>query len=806
MTDGFSKTPFLPPKRSAQRTKLLRDIEDRNRKIPGPPESASAKESRGEEEREEEASAGPSRLNYGISFSGGGIRAASFVLGVLQRMETAKMLRGELGARYLSCVSGGSYMGTALTEIARGKFQVEPDDEGTVEPSGTMGPYAQASPEVTYLRDNTKYLTHGWGGLPVALWRLLMGISWNFLLLVMGVMVVAVPIGWIYGGVLTSLRHAPPPGSVAHTSLAFPAYVFWVAGGLAVVGIVLGYVWVAGMWTTARRREILAGLSLGALVLAVAWLLVAVVAPIILEWIRQSFETTTQTSTGGTQGATTSTAAAAGSTLALSAITAIFGARALRTADSWWHQLSEQQRSALTKRLWHTILRFRTPLLNFLALVLGPATILALLVLGMEIGALYPPGIGAGSDAWLPPLCFVVGAGVLVVFWLFADLTAWSLHPFYRERLSNAFFLRRFIAPDKSWSPTATRDGHIEVDAKPRDYDLPYKVSDAQSDDMPELVVCASANVSRYGATPTGAPVTSFVFSKSEIGGPLVGAWSAKDYEHALDGVDGWSHTITSPGAMAISGAAISPEMGRMTRRPLRFLLTMANIRLGVWIPNPNRLPEFQVRAGSPIRRLRLRPRISYLLREMFGFNHPESLFLYVTDGGHYENLGLVELVRRRCKWIWCIDASGDKQDTFSTLAGAVRLARDELGVEIDIQPQTMAPDPTTTAQRAKLNLKPVVRKTFCHGIIRYPANEAGEPETEGTIVVIKAGVPANAPLGISTFYENNAAFPCDSTIDQLYTADRFDAYRELGYFSADQALGQYLVAFDQFRQTAAGG
>ncbi len=734
------------------------------------------------------------RMNYGISLSGGGIRAAAFAMGVLQRMEKDEMLRGDKGAKYLSCVSGGSYMGTALTTISRGCFPEEPDDGAeAVPPSSTMPAYAPLSPEVTFLRDNTKYLTHGWGGLPVALWRLLLGIAWNFLLLIMGVLFVAIPIGWVYGALVPSLRALPPSGSVAHTDLDFPPFVFIIAGGLAVIGVILGLVWVGGLWTKAREREILAALSLGALGLAVGWLIVVVVAPITLEWIRQSFEATAQHSVNGRGSATTATAAASGTTLALSFLTALFGARALRTADSWWNQIPEAQRAKLTSRVRHQLSRSRQPILNLLALVSGPAAILAVLVFGMQIGALYPPGLGGGSDAWVPPLCYGVGVVVLVVLWLFADITAWSLHPFYRERLSNAFILKRFQAPRDKWSPTAVDDGPEHVDSRPRSYDWPLKISEAQPVDMPELVVCAAANVSRYGAAPTGASVTSFVFSESEIGGPIVGHCSAQDYEEILSSDTMWERTITAPGAMAMSGAAVSPEMGRMTRRPLRFLLTMANIRLGVWVPNPNRLREFASRAHT-WRHLRLRPRVGYLLREMFGFDRPQSNFLYVTDGGHYENLGLVELVRRQCKWIWCVDASGDKQDTFSTIAGAVRLARDELGVEIEIDPTTMAPDPTVTADRARRGLKPVVQSPFCRGSIVYADGSLG------TLVVIKAGVPADAPLGIAEFYKDNPAFPCDSTIHQLYTADRFDAYRELGYLCADEALVKLIDEFDKFR------
>jgi len=194
------------------------------------------------------------------------------------------------------------------------------------------------------------------------------------------------------------------------------------------------------------------------------------------------------------------------------------------------------------------------------------------------------------------------------------------------------------------------------------------------------------------------------VFSVPDIGGPLVGSWPAATYEDVLSKMVHLRRSVTLPAAIAMSGAALSPEMGRMTRAPLRFLLTMFNIRLGVWIPNPNRLAEFELRNGSGWRRLWMRPRVKYLLSEMIGRNRLESKFLYVTDGGHYENLGLVELIRRRCRYIWCVDASGESQDGFSTIAGAVALAFNELGIRIDIDPEAdMAPDPTVTQERVKI-------------------------------------------------------------------------------------------------------
>jgi len=151
--------------------------------------------------------------------------------------------------------------------------------------------------------------------------------------------------------------------------------------------------------------------------------------------------------------------------------------------------------------------------------------------------------------------------------------------------------------------------------------------------DFPELVICAAANISSYGATPTGSRVSSFVFSVPTSG--AAGGLVASGHLRGCAFEDGAPTTQRdAAAAIAMSGAALSPEMGRMTRAPLRFLLTMFNIRLGVWIPNPNRLAEFELRNGSGWRRLWMRPRVKYLLSEMIGRNRLESKFLYVTDVG----------------------------------------------------------------------------------------------------------------------------------------------------------------------------
>ena len=317
---------------------------------------------------------------------------------------------------------------------------------------------------------------------------------------------------------------------------------------------------------------------------------------------------------------------------------------------------------------------------------------------------------------------------------------------------------------------------------------------------MPDLIVCASANISTYGATPTGFKSTSFVFSNGKIGGPLFGkTMKAKDYEEVVTKFPALKTTATLPAAVAMSGAAVSPEMGRATRAPLRFLLTLANVRLGVWIPNPIRLKWFEERKNKHwLRRFLVKPRLHYLLYEMIGKNKLTHKYLYVTDGGHYENLGLLEQLRVKSRYIFCMDASGEQQDSFSTIAGAIALAYSEEQIRIDIHPELMAPKAETTDARAKQHLPPVVESTFCVGNIFYPDDRE---EPSGRLVIIKAGVPKNTPENITDFHLSNWKFPCDPTLDQLYSADRFDAYKALGSFAAGEALRYVSDDLEYFRK-----
>jgi hypothetical protein len=352
-----------------------------------------------------------------------------------------------------------------------------------------------------------------------------------------------------------------------------------------------------------------------------------------------------------------------------------------------------------------------------------------------------------------------VVAGV-VVFYTFADLSTWSPHPFYARALWSAFGIRR----------VSSSEGDPVAEGIPFDENVPMTHVPAVPGTWPELIVCAAANISDEGATPPGRNATTFTFSPSEIGGPMGVIGSGRFAEILGER----AANISLGAAVAVSGAALSPSMGKMTKRSIRFLMALLNIRLGMWMPNPwwetqggwwSRLAE----RGRMERFLRTRPRPRFLLRELLGANHANSKFLYVSDGGHYENLGLVELLRRGCSTIYCLDAAGDQEDTFFTLGEALELARTELQVEIDIRPDSLKPDPTTREAATD----------FTIGRIAYPNG------VEGVLVYGKANVTTEAPWDVRAFRQKDKRFPNHGTIDQFFDEQKFEAYRTLGYSTA---------------------
>jgi hypothetical protein len=215
--------------------------------------------------------------------------------------------------------------------------------------------------------------------------------------------------------------------------------------------------------------------------------------------------------------------------------------------------------------------------------------------------------------------------------------------------------------------------------------------------------------------------------------------------------------------AVAISGAAASPNMGFNTSPLVAFLLTMFNVRLGWWFPNPGQ-PKWN------------RPGLSfslyYLLRELFGVADERNYFVNVSDGGHFENLGLYELVRRRCKVIILSDAECDEFLQFGSLGNVVRLCETDFGAKIDI-------DVSSIRQQ-----KDGFSVAHCSvGKITYSNGSLGH------LIYLKASITGDEDVGVTQYRSIHSSFPHETTADQFFTEDQFESYRKLGLHIVRQSL-----------------
>jgi predicted acylesterase/phospholipase RssA len=228
--------------------------------------------------------------------------------------------------------------------------------------------------------------------------------------------------------------------------------------------------------------------------------------------------------------------------------------------------------------------------------------------------------------------------------------------------------------------------------------------------------------------------------------------------------------TLTLGTALAISGAAASPNMGYHTSAPLAFLMTIFNIRLGWWIGNPRHERGFQ--GGGP------RMLIAKLMTELFGMTHDENEHVYLSDGGHFENLGIYELIRRQCRFVVACDAGQDPDFEFGDLGNAIEKCRADLGVEIDIDVESIR---NRNAQGHG--------KWHCAiGRIRYDRVDKGAPD--GTLLYIKSSLTGDEPTDILRYASQNPEFPHQSTGDQWFSESQFESYRALGLHTVRTVIG----------------
>ncbi|WP_020653731.1 patatin-like phospholipase family protein [Massilia niastensis] len=221
--------------------------------------------------------------------------------------------------------------------------------------------------------------------------------------------------------------------------------------------------------------------------------------------------------------------------------------------------------------------------------------------------------------------------------------------------------------------------------------------------------------------------------------------------------------------AVALSGAAASPNVGAHSSPPLNFLMTMFNVRLGRWCPNPRR-PAW-TSSSPPIG-------LFSLLAELFGLTNADASYVHLSDGGHFDNLGIYELVRRRCRLVIAVDVASDRQLAFEDLGNTIRRCATDLHVRIDLDVSRFEPDKD----------RGLCGASCAAGSIRYSL--ADRDGVDGTLLYIKPAIVGDENADLLNYRKLHPDFPHQSTADQWFDEAQFESYRALGLHIAHSALG----------------
>lgn len=621
----------------------------------------------------------------GICCSGGGIRAAAFSLGAMQRMEGAGVMDR---ARWLTAVSGGSYAATAWRLLkAADPARPAADDivEWLTEPiPGSSG-------------GRHRFLRNGPGGLGRPLLAALTYILFNVVVLGAFVYVVAWPIGWLLGSpaVQPVLRMGAglPDRLDLVAELWLPGLLLVIAAGVVLLISALPSWKVASLWKVSAALLVLAAVLEGVLVLLPLAMVLAG------QWLN-------------------------GGTASLRA-TAVGGSAFVAALAAVWRIARKPVISQISTRLPE----LGGFLLAFVAFIWAGKVA-------------TDSATDAGAFRFV--VVWLVVIAVFGMVYLFVDTSELSIHRIYRKRLRRTFGLGRNDTDGRVHSPR--QDRQVRWDQLPST--------------NPELVICCAQQ--RTGIAPGGLPAETFTISPREvrIGEAVV---PTEQYLRRLPKRLGTEQYVSS--WIATSGAAFASAMGRLSKGSTNALLAAFNIDLGIWLPNPRLVAD----PNATFTKVRL----GYLFKEILGWYDPGDRYVFVADGGHWENLGLVELLRRRCTTIICVDASGDSIGAFTTLREAVELAGLELPSVVQGIDLGQLDSITGAAGSLPTGIVATLQVTYW--------DEQMQTTFDGVIHYAKAQLSSGLDIGIRRYAKSDPRFPNYSTGNQFLTNEQFSELVALG-------------------------
>lgn len=731
----------------------------------------------------------------GLAISGGGIRSAIFSLGVMQRLARNGWMEK---IDYLSTVSGGGYIGSSLTWFLHqkpsgndgdGDFGVSADDFpfgthrlGKINPNtneAEKGGGQDKAKILQALRQNGKYLAPGNG---ITIFSLLgVFLRGTFLSIV-----VYFPLLVLFFLVLYKTYFLQPASEYPQFLKNFTTLEMPVLGiteelnislvfALALIFFsILGAIFYAfhtyrpvlykkRRYIGRRNFDKLSGKIIISLIVLVA----LGVLPFIHEWLN---------ALRSSDSAAIFTAA---SSMILGFMTSF---AAFKTSGSIKENKKNGNQSTL-KKLLLSLLTIITVVFLFYGIFL------------LAYSYSYKLMVSSSLGFWG---IYIVWVFIALFTGRYVNINYVSVHRYYRDRLMETFMpnVDEILKNGHHHSEGATHADRLKLsDVFRRKSTGPYHIINTN------IVLVESPN-KKY----RGRGGDNFILSPLFCGSNATG-WSRTEKF--------MNNEMTLSTAMAISGAAANPDAGiggeGPTRsRALSLLMSLLNIRLGYWAPHPN--PDIHRRENGANGQVRFKN-----LNPLHGFRpnffHPmltstafgtfvkkvisslprkqkmgsylgkteKSHFVELTDGGHFENLGLYELIRRKLKTIIVCDGSADPDFDFSDLANAIEKIRVDFGVVIKLDINPLLPE--------KEDLKNGLRcaeRGYITAKIFYPDNSIGK------LLYIKTTFTEGMYADLVYYKKQNPLFPDQPTSDQFFDEKQFEAYRGLGNFIAKKLTEKY--------------
>ncbi|MGA7805150.1 patatin-like phospholipase family protein [Bradyrhizobium sp.] len=774
----------------------------------------------------------------GIGLSGGGIRSATFCLGVLQALAEKDLLKR---FDYISSVSGGGYLATSL----QWWWQSRRDDEqGQAGPvfglSPSNFPYGSARPSpdtaltptqlraeknLAFLRAHSSYLTPGrglsiWSILGVLLRTIIISsLTWIpviaacFLVL----SIVGYPLDLLFGSfkVLSPLfgviaeRWDHTCDDVLHCHLEYPAvyalglWTFYIVTGLFVVaallfalvsrapqdagdpaqtvvtfsvlgfGCLVGLLWVLFGYESRDTTVILVAVAL-AVTLAVCAVIVIseLMTPKSLNasyWLRR----TTERIMG--------LAFIPSLAMLVYATIPIMPFLGDQYVSDHGVQAAMVALSSLLSGVGAALYGYYTFLRNIVPSLIGQiaATVAAIVALYMTAVTAYVLAMlllhFQDLGQWKVYTLVGIGSAMLLAFAiaLVANVNYVGFHRFYRDRLMEAFMPKDSAveAMQSDFSPAADS---LSVGAL-RDFFAARQAGDAWRARPYPLINTNAILINDDDRKVASRGGDNFLISPFFVGSTATGWQDTLKYIE-LNG------PLTLASATAASGAAANASAGYIgtgiTMNPLvSAVMSLLNMRLGLWVGNPG------LRTSRWIRSIP-----TFLMMGIYaGFSkhRRDSKYLELTDGGHFENLGLYELARRKLEIILIVDGEEDPSISLSSLVSASRRIEQDFGARLDFAkgeegPERLVMYPSNGGYPAGVKY---AKAPFLVGTISY------KDGSHGVLIYVKATLIRQMDFTTAGYLANNPTFPHQTTADQFFVPDQFDAYRLLGYDSAIQMI-----------------